>query len=55
MARRRKRKPRFKAATEARRRARLGAGAPPSERIIPNKRDKPAKHKQTLKDFLERE
>jgi hypothetical protein len=51
----RKKKLRWKASTEARRRARLGAGTPPSERIIPNKRDKPLKHKKTLKELVDQE
>ncbi len=37
---------------EARRRARERAGAPPAERVIPDKRRKPPKHK---KRELERE
>jgi hypothetical protein len=48
----RKKKSPFKASTEARRRARLSAGAPPPERTIPNKRDKPLKHKKPLKELL---
>jgi hypothetical protein len=51
----RKTKSRWKVSTEARRRARLGAGTPPSERIIPNKRDKPPKHKKTLKELVDPE
>jgi hypothetical protein len=51
----RKNKSRFKASTEARRQARLQAGTPPSARVIPNKRDQPAKHKKSLKDLLELE
>jgi uncharacterized protein DUF488 len=43
----------FTAATEARRRARLAAGTPPAERVIPDKRRKPAKHKKVLEDFTE--
>jgi hypothetical protein len=46
----RRTKSRFKAATEARRRARLGVGLPPPERAIPNKRDKPPKYKKRLID-----
>lgn len=49
---RRKKKPRLKVAKEARRRARVGIGLPPAERTIPNKRDKPTKHKKTLGDLL---
>jgi hypothetical protein len=46
----RKRKSKWKVSTEARRRARLGAGQPPPERTIPNKRDKPPKYKKPLTD-----
>jgi hypothetical protein len=46
----RKKKSRFKASTEARRRARLGVGLPPPARTIPNKRDKPPKYKKPLID-----
>jgi hypothetical protein len=48
----RAKKPRFKAAKEARRRARLDAGQPPPARVIPNKRAKPKKHKETFSDLL---
>jgi hypothetical protein len=48
-----KRKKKFTAAKEARRRARLAAGTPPTERVIPDKRRKPAKHKKALEDFTE--
>jgi hypothetical protein len=49
MARRRKK---FTAAKEARRRARIAAGTPPPARVIPDKRLKPPKHKQRLvEDF----
>jgi hypothetical protein len=48
-----KRKTKFTAAKEARRRARLAAGTPPTERVIPDKRRKPAKHKKALEDFTE--
>ncbi len=51
----RKKKSRFKASTEARRQARLSAGSPPGERIIPNKRDKAVKHKKPLKELLAQE
>jgi hypothetical protein len=50
---RKKGKRKFTAATEARRRARLAAGSPPAERVIPDKRRKPAKHKKVLEDFTE--
>jgi hypothetical protein len=48
-----RRKPRFRAAKEARRRARLDAGPPPTERIIPDKRDKPPKHKISSLKLIE--
>lgn len=40
-----RKKSKFKAATEARRRARLGIGPPPAARVIPDKRKKPPKYK----------
>ncbi|MGH9774913.1 MAG: hypothetical protein ACRD50_08190 [Candidatus Acidiferrales bacterium] len=43
-----KRKSKFRAAKEARRRARLAAGTPPAGRVIPDKRDKPPKHKKSV-------
>jgi hypothetical protein len=44
-----KRKPsKFTAGREARRRAREMAGPPPAERVIPDKRLKPPKHKKKL-------
>ncbi len=44
-----KRKPsKFTAGREARRRAREAAGLPPAERVIPDKRLKPSKHKKNL-------
>lgn len=49
----RRKKPRLKIPKEARRRARLGIGMPPPERIIIEKRDKPPKHKKTLSDLLD--
>jgi len=42
----RKKKKRFDAATEARRRARKVAPIPAGEKIIPDKRKKPEKHKR---------
>jgi hypothetical protein len=42
----RKKQRRFKVEKEARRRARLGAGTPPPARVIPDKRNKPPKHKK---------
>jgi hypothetical protein len=49
----RRKKPRLKIPKEARRRARLGVGMPPPERIIVEKRDKPPKHKKTLPELIE--
>jgi hypothetical protein len=48
-----KRKTKFTAAKEARRRARLAAGTPPTERVIPDKRRKPPKHKKSVEDLTE--
>ena len=48
-----KRKTKFTAAKEARRRARLAAGTPPGERVIPDKRRKRPKHKKSLEDLAE--
>ena len=48
---RKKRKPKFTAAKEAKRRARLAAGTPPPARVIPDKRRKPPKHKPKLEDL----
>lgn len=48
-----KRKTKFTAAKEARRRARLAAGSPPTERVIPDKRRKPPKHKKSAEDLTE--
>ena len=44
---RKKRTKKFTTANEARRRARESAGAPPAERVVPDKRHKPAKHKKS--------
>lgn len=44
----RRMKPRLKVSKEARRRARLGIGLPPPERVIVEKRFKPPKHKKPL-------
>jgi hypothetical protein len=43
-----KRKQKFTAAREAKRRARLAAGTPPPARIIQDKRLKPPKHKKRI-------
>jgi hypothetical protein len=47
----RRKKPRLKITKEARRRARLGVGLPPPERVILDKRLKPSKHKKPLLDL----
>ena len=49
----RKKKPQLKKGKEARRRARLGIGMPPPERVIVEKRHKPPKHKRTIGELLE--
>jgi hypothetical protein len=46
----RNKKDRLRAHKEARRLARLGIGMPPGERVIPDKRKKPPKHKKKLLD-----
>jgi hypothetical protein len=43
-----KRKPKFSAVKEVKRRARDLAGLPPAERVVPDKRRKPPKHKKPL-------
>lgn len=43
-----RKKQKLRVAKEARRRARLGIGLPPAERIIPDKRRKPPKHKRPV-------
>jgi hypothetical protein len=47
-----KKKPVIRVEKEARRRARAGIGLPPPEKTIPNKRDKPSKHKKTFGDII---
>jgi len=47
----RKKKARLRVTKEARRRARLGIGLPPTERTIPDKRLKPPKHKKSVLQF----
>ncbi len=44
------RKKKLDPAREARRRARAAVGSPPRERVIPDKRRKPPKHKKKLLD-----
>jgi len=51
MARRKKKK--LVVPKEAKRRARAEIGQPPSERIIPDKRKKPPRHKPALTEFEE--
>jgi hypothetical protein len=46
-----KKKSKFRVEKEARRRARLGVGMPPTERTIPDRRLKAAKHKKTLSEL----
>jgi hypothetical protein len=48
-----KRKKTFRAATEARRQARELQGTPPPTRVIPDKRQKPPKHKKPLREAEE--
>jgi hypothetical protein len=48
MAKSRRKPTKFAAGKEARRRARELAGPPPAERVIPDKRLKPPKHKMEL-------
>jgi hypothetical protein len=48
MTSKKRRRSKLTAGKEARRRARELAGPPPVERIIPDKRLKPQKHKKTL-------
>jgi hypothetical protein len=47
---RRKKKDKLRAHKEAKRRARIGVGMPPPERVIVDKRLKPAKHKKKVDD-----
>jgi len=49
----RRKKSKFKVAKEAKRRARIGVGLPPPERVIVEKRHKPPKHKKPLPALLE--
>jgi hypothetical protein len=42
------RKKKFSVPKEAKRRARAALGTPPSTRVVPDKRNKPAKHKAKL-------
>lgn len=49
----RKKKQRLRVEKEARRRARQGIGMPPPERVIVEKRHKPAKHKKKMAEWIE--
>ncbi len=44
----RRKKRRFSASKEAKRQARARIGSPPAERILPDKRKKPPKHKKAF-------
>jgi len=48
-----RKKQKLRVAKEARRRARLGIGLPPAERVIPDKRKKPSKHKKPRLELAE--
>jgi Protein of unknown function, DUF488 len=48
-----KRRTKFTAAKEARRRARLAVGSPPMQRVIADKRRTPPKHKKSLQDVAD--
>lgn len=51
---RKKRKPKtFSAIKEAKRRARILIGTPQAERVIPDKKKKPLKHKKSLLNDLD--
>jgi hypothetical protein len=45
-----KKRRKFRASKEARRLARLAMGQPPVERVIPDKRRKPPKHKKSWEE-----
>jgi len=47
---RRKKKDKLRPHKEAKRRARIGVGMPPPERVIVDKRLKPEKHKKRIDD-----
>jgi hypothetical protein len=49
----RKKKPRIRIEKDARRIARASIGTPPAGRAIPDKRDKPPKHKPTVTELLD--
>jgi len=49
---RRKKRKRFEAVTAVKELARERVGSPPPEKIVPNKRKRPEKHKPTLEKLL---
>jgi len=53
MAKKRRKRPKFSATKEAKRRARESAGQPPAARVIPDKRHKAPKHKPKLLEIKE--
>ncbi|HKI27578.1 MAG TPA: hypothetical protein VKA07_14735 [Candidatus Sulfotelmatobacter sp.] len=50
---RKKKKKRFQAVIAVKELARERVGAPPAEKVVPNKKKKPEKHKPTLGKLLE--
>jgi len=50
---RRKKRKRFEAVTTVKELARERVGSPPPEKIVPNKKKRPEKHKPTLGKLLE--
>jgi len=50
---RRKKPRRFQAVTAVKELARERVGTPPAEKIVPNKKKKPEKHKPTLEKLLD--
>jgi hypothetical protein len=54
MAKNKRKRSKFTAGKEARRRAREVAGPPPAQRVIPDRRLKPPKHKKKLLEDADR-
>ena len=50
---RKKKKKRFDAVTAVKELVRERVGTPPTEKIVPNKKKKPEKHKPTINQLLE--
>jgi hypothetical protein len=50
---RKKKSKRFRAVTVVKELARERVGTPPAEKIVPNKKKRPEKHKLTLRKLLE--